>query len=130
MLCIFLVTIFPSNIIYFTFYFVIISVITSAVIKIFHITTGLLPDFKSLKIKSSFVKSSSFLNTLNLAISHNPSLDLLCRFSALRNSFSEIFFILASFSSPIFNIFLRLLFTLRSVSYLLRIFNNSLVDIF
>ena len=67
---------------------------------------------------------------LNLAIPRNSCIALFCSFSALLNSFSEIFCILALFSSFSFNNFLWLLFILRLLSYLLRIFNNSSVDRF
>ena len=82
---------------------------------------GLLFDFKRLKIKSSFVKLSKFSILLNLAISCNSSIDLFCSSSALLKSFFLFFF---------FNNFLWLLSTLRLLSNLLRVFNNSSVQIF
>ena len=82
----------------------------------------LLSDFKRLIIRPSFVNLSLFLILLYLAISFNSSIDFLCSFSAWFTSFSEIFGILATFPSPIFDNFSPL----RLLSYLLRVFIKSI----
>ena len=114
---------------YLTFYFIIISIIISifiikCFIKLF--SKALHSDFEKLIIRSSFVNLSLFLILLNLPISLNSYIDFFCSFWTLFNSFFEIFYILASFFNPIFDNFPRL----RLLSYLLRVFNNSLVDTF
>ena len=83
-------------------------------------------DFKRLIIRSSFVNFSQFLILLNLAISFNSSIGFLCSFLGWFNYFFEIFAILAIFSTPICDNFLHLCL----LSYLLKVFTNSWVDIF
>ena len=86
----------------------------------------LLSDFKRVIISSYLVNFSRFLILLNLAIPFNSSIAFLCSFLAWFNSFFEVFSILVIFSRLISYNFLRL----HLLSYLLRVFNNSLVDIF